>query len=53
MCKMYKMYPGLYHTFKGFVKGLSHCHINPIDIRKVCDIRYRKRLFCILKKLKF
>lgn len=41
------MFPTLYHTFKGFVKGLSSFHINPIDVRKVIDINYRKRLFCI------
>lgn len=42
------MSPTLYHTFNGFAKGLSSFHINPIDIRKIIDIQYRKRLFCIL-----
>jgi hypothetical protein len=41
------MSPTLHHTFKGFVKGLSYFHINPVDIRKVIKINYRKRLFCI------
>lgn len=41
------MSPTIYHTFKGFVKGLSSFHINPIDVRKVIKIDYRKRLFCI------
>lgn len=41
------MYPTLYHTFKGFVKGLSSFHVNPVDVRKVINMDYRKRLFCI------
>lgn len=44
------MSPTLYHTFKGFVKVLSSYHINPIDVRKVIDIKYKKRLFCIIDR---
>ena len=40
----------VYHTFTGCVKGLSSFHINPADVRKIIDITYRKRLFCIFNK---
>jgi hypothetical protein len=39
--------PTLYHTFHGFVKGLSLFHVNPVDVRKIVSISYRKRWFCI------
>lgn len=41
------MSPTLYHTFKGFVRGLSSFYINPVDVRKVIKMNYRQRLFCI------
>lgn len=44
------MTPTVYHTFRNFVKGLSGFHLNPIDVRKVMNIDYRKRLFCIFDK---
>ena len=44
------MSPTLYHTFRGFVRGWSEFHINPIDIRKIIKISHRKRLFCIIDR---
>lgn len=44
------MSPTIYHTFRNFVKGYSFFHHNPIDVRKVIEIYYRKRLFCILDR---
>ena len=41
------MKPILYHTLKNFVRGWSKFYINPIDIRKITNIYYNKRLFCI------
>ena len=41
------MKPILYHTLKNFVRGWSGFYINPIDIRKIKNIYYNKRLFCI------
>jgi hypothetical protein len=37
----------LLHNLKSHVKGWSSFYVNPIDIRKVIDISYNKRLFCI------
>lgn len=42
------MYPTLYHTFKGFVKGLSSFHVNPVDVRKVINMDYRKDYFVLM-----
>ena len=37
----------LYHTFKNFVRGWSGYHISRVDIRKISNVKYHKRLFCI------
>lgn len=40
------MTPTLHHTLKNFVNRWNKFS-NPIDVRKVIDITYRKRMFCI------
>lgn len=37
----------LFHRFMYYVRGWSRFHVNPIDVRRIINIRYRKRLFCI------
>jgi hypothetical protein len=39
------MSPTLYHPPKNFVRGWSGFYINPVDIRKIRGIYYKKRLF--------
>ena len=39
----------VYHKLKG-IRGWSNLNISKIDVYKVMDIYYEKRLFCILNK---
>jgi hypothetical protein len=41
------MAPTLYHTFTNFVRGWSGFYINPVDVRKIRHIYYKKRWFCL------
>ena len=40
----------IHHMFKGFIKGWTTSVVNPLDVRKIIKIDYRKRLFCILDR---
>ena len=37
----------IYHTFRGFMRGWSDVHCNPIDITKIISMKNTRRLFCI------
>lgn len=39
-----------YYNLTKCVRGWSHCQYNTIDITKILEISYRKRLFCIIDK---
>lgn len=38
----------LYHAFTNYAKGWAYHHINPVDVRKIINMSYEKRLFCLL-----
>lgn len=44
------MTPTLYHTLKNYMRGWSSFHVNPLDIRKIIEINYHQRLFCIFDR---
>lgn len=41
----------VFHNLRGwYKKGWSDFHINPLDVRKIQAISYRKRMFCIFDR---
>jgi hypothetical protein len=41
------MFPSINHKLKNYVRGWSYFYCNPLDVRKIINMVYRKRIFCI------